>query len=107
MLDSLPLFAIATFEHHTPRAFLGFGDWGKIDAPKVNRGGVHKSHTVGVNLSFRTDTSDDADVCLPIRVQIAEDYLLFGRQLATRNDAGAVTAEQHSLAHLGTALALP
>src|SRR5690242_16282789 len=106
MLDSLPLFAIATFEHHTPRAFLGFGDWGKIDAPKVNRGGVHKSHTVGVNLSFRTDASDDADECLLIGIQIAEDYFLFGGELVTRNDAGAVAAEQHCLGHFGKALAL-
>jgi hypothetical protein len=106
MLDSLVLLAIATFEHHAPRAFFGFGDRRKIDTPEVNRGRVHKGHSVRVNLSFRTDASDDADEGLLVGIQIAEDYFLFGGKLVTRNDTGAVAAEKHGLGHFGKTLAL-
>src|ERR1700676_2321313 len=106
MLDGFAFFATAAFEVHTARFLFLFGEGGKVDAPKVDIGVIHKSHAVSVDFAFRTDAADNANESFFVGVEIADDDFLLGGELIGGNDASAVAAEEHGFGHFREAFAI-
>src|SRR5271157_2970681 len=106
LLHRLAFFAAAAFQWHATSLLFSFGNWGKVDAPKVYVGVVRKRHAVGVDLAFGANPAYNAYQSFPVGIQIANDDLLLGGEFIRGNDAGAVAAEQDSLRHFREAFAI-
>ena len=81
LFHGLAFFAVAAFKQHAARFLFPFGNGGKVDAPEVDIGWIHKSHAVGVNLVFGTNASHHADESFFVGIEIANDDLLLGGKL--------------------------
>ena len=70
-----------------------FTDGRKVDVPEIDVR-IEKSHAVGVEAVLGAEMADDADFGFFVFFSPAKEELLFGGELVSGDDAGAVEAEE-------------